>query len=121
MAQLRGDYDQAFDWYHKSLVILEQLRDRAGMATSLSQIGLLHIEQVQAEEAVPYTLQSLAIRLELQVPQAVNNLRALGQERGILGHERFAKVLREHLDPDDVTNVMNLLEWFEREGGGRTA
>lgn len=35
----RGDYDQALDWYRKSLDIFEQLGNRAGMATSYHQLS----------------------------------------------------------------------------------
>ena len=41
LAQLRGDYDAALDWYRKSLAIKEQIGDRAGMAASYHQLGII--------------------------------------------------------------------------------
>jgi Tetratricopeptide repeat len=40
VAQDKGDYDGALDWYRKSLAILEQLGNRAGRASSSSQVGV---------------------------------------------------------------------------------
>jgi hypothetical protein len=41
VAQHRGDYDGALDWYRKSLAIEEQLGNRAGMANSYGQLGMV--------------------------------------------------------------------------------
>jgi tetratricopeptide (TPR) repeat protein len=102
VAQDRGDYDQALDWYRKALAIEEQLGDRAGMATSLSQIGVALTERGAGEEAARHTLRSLAIRLELKVPQAVHNLRSLVRQRELLGQLAFEEVLRRELDAEVV-------------------
>ncbi len=40
VAQQRGDYEAALDWYRQSLAINEQLGNRAGMATSYHQLGM---------------------------------------------------------------------------------
>ena len=39
IAQNRGDYEQALDWYKKSLLIIEELGNRDGMASSYHQLG----------------------------------------------------------------------------------
>ena len=39
VAQERGSYEDALDWYRKSLAIAEELGDRSGMARSYHQLG----------------------------------------------------------------------------------
>lgn len=87
VAYQRGDYDQALEWYRKSLAINEELGNRAGMATSYHQLGILLTEQGMAEQGVPFTLQSLYIFLELKLPQARTALNWLRRQRETLGEE----------------------------------
>jgi tetratricopeptide repeat protein len=47
VAQRRGDYDQALEWYRKSLAIKEELGNRAGMANSYHQLGILLLELME--------------------------------------------------------------------------
>lgn len=39
VAQLRGELDEAEQWYRKSLAIREQLNNQPGMASSYHQLG----------------------------------------------------------------------------------
>ena len=41
LAQDRGDYDTAQDWYHKSLTINEELGNKPNLATTYHQLGIL--------------------------------------------------------------------------------
>ncbi|MEA2602862.1 MAG: hypothetical protein QOF89_3854, partial [Acidobacteriota bacterium] len=41
VSQDRGDYEQALEWYQKSLRIFEELGNRAGMASSYHQLGMV--------------------------------------------------------------------------------
>jgi len=41
IAQRRGDYDQALDWYRQALVISEELGNRAGLAVAYHQLVLI--------------------------------------------------------------------------------
>ncbi len=112
VAYLRGDYEAALEWYRRSLEISEALGDRASMASSYSQIGVLLTETGKPEEAVPLNLRSLAIRLELGVPQVGISLYDLTHQREALGEQRFLDVLKQHLDENGVNAVLKLLEDF---------
>ncbi|MFC4531556.1 tetratricopeptide repeat protein [Sphaerisporangium dianthi] len=110
IAQERGEYDQALEWYRRSLTIDEDLGSRAGMAISLTQIGILYTETRRADEAVVYTLNGLAIFLELQAPQASMCLSWLAQQRDALGDEVFRRLLAERLDTESIDSLLDLLD-----------
>jgi tetratricopeptide (TPR) repeat protein len=110
VAQQRGDYDPALEWYRKSLAIDEELGNRAGMASAYYQMGYLLTEQGVAEQGVLFTLQSLYISLELKLPQAYMVLNFLSHQREMLGEENFLRVLQEHLEEEHIQAVLELIE-----------
>jgi tetratricopeptide (TPR) repeat protein len=65
VAQHRGDYDAALDWYKKSLAINEQLGDRAGMATSYHQLGMVAEVRGEYDAALDWYNKSLGIEEQL--------------------------------------------------------
>lgn len=115
VAHHRSSYDEALDWYRKSLAITEELGHRVGMANSLSQIGVLFTVTGRPEEAIPRTLRSLGLDLEMRVPQIGIDLHWLGRQREALGAEQFQEVLREHLDEAAAANVLSMLDEYERQ------
>jgi tetratricopeptide (TPR) repeat protein len=112
IAQNRGAYEEALEWYRKSLAIEEELGNRAGMARSYGQIAALLTEQGAPEEGLPHNLSSLALHLEIGSPNAGFNVQLLTRQRELLGEERFLSILREQLDEDEVKVVLDLLEKF---------
>jgi hypothetical protein len=108
---LKRDDDQALDWYRKSLEISEALGDRAGTATSISSIGALYTERGDVEQAVPFNLRSLALRLEIGIPGG-QDLHRLTWQREALGAERFGQIVREHLDEESAAAVLKALDDF---------
>jgi tetratricopeptide (TPR) repeat protein len=52
VAQKRGAYDDALEWYQKSLEILEELGDRSGMAGSYHQLGRVAQERPDGRESL---------------------------------------------------------------------
>jgi tetratricopeptide (TPR) repeat protein len=115
VAQKRGSYEEALEWYRKSLAINEELGNRVGMANSFGQIGVLLTETGHPREGVSWNLRSLALRLEIGVPEVRIDLHWLGRQREALGDAQFQEALREHLDPDAVVRVLQLLEGVERQ------
>jgi tetratricopeptide (TPR) repeat protein len=65
VAQNRGDYDAALDWYRKSLAIREQLGDRAGMASSYHHLGIVAQDRGHYDAALDWYRKSLAIKEQL--------------------------------------------------------
>ncbi|HEX4954344.1 MAG TPA: tetratricopeptide repeat protein [Thermoanaerobaculia bacterium] len=65
LAQQRGDYDQALDWYRKSLEIEEQLGNRAGMAGSYHQLGTVAQDRGDYDQAIDWYRKSLEIDEQL--------------------------------------------------------
>jgi len=117
-AYLRGDYEEALNGYHEIITIFEKLGNRAGMASSLSQMGVLFTETGRPAEGVSLNLQSLVLRLELQVPQVRIDLHWLGRQREALGEAEFHEVLLEHLDEESAKAVLGMLGQYNTENAG---
>jgi hypothetical protein len=115
VAQRRGDYEAALDWYRQSLVISEQLGNRDGMASTLSQIGVLHTERGQANDAVPFNFHALALRLQMESPRARIDLHWLSRQRRELNSDKFSAIVAEHSDAESAAYVVMLLDEFERQ------
>jgi tetratricopeptide (TPR) repeat protein len=112
LAQDNGDYNQARDWYRKSLNVSETLGDRAAMALSYGQLGALYTLAREAEAAVPFSLGALGINLELRLPEVNDNLTWLNLQRDVLGPERFQELLTEHHDEENAAHVLKMMDDF---------
>ncbi len=110
IAYQRGDYDDALEWYRKSLPIFEALGNRTGMASSLSQMGVLLTETGHPTEAIRLNLKSLALRRDLRLPEVRINLHWLDGQREALGQEAFQTALREHLSEEEADAALRLLD-----------
>jgi tetratricopeptide (TPR) repeat protein len=112
IAQRRGAYDEALEWYRRSLALKEELGDRASMASSYGQIGVLFTTRGTPDAAVSWNLRSLLICMELRSPAVRTNLHWLTQQRQMLGETRFLSLLREQLSEDDVQVLLRQLDDF---------
>jgi hypothetical protein len=106
IAQLRGDYQQAEERYRASLTIKAELGNRAGIATTLAQLGILCTEQQRPSEGVPYMLQALALVAEIGSPPGAI-LHWLGRQRDLLGDDAFRSLLDEMLSDNTAAALMN--------------
>jgi len=116
--QERRLFDEALGWYRKALTGFGELQDLWGRATSMSQIGIVLTEVGQPEQAVQWSLHSLAFRLELRVPEVEIDLHWLTRQREALGEERFSEIVREQLGEEPALNLLQMLEAFS---GGEAA
>ncbi|MEV6695383.1 hypothetical protein AB0M35_28345, partial [Micromonospora sp. NPDC051196] len=100
--------------------IKEELGNRAGMASSISQLGTLRTETGDFAEAVAFHCQALAIRLGIGVPQAGFDIARLRDLRAKLGDHRFSDAVTTILDEQSLQTLTALLDQTERpeqEGG----
>ncbi|MGH3795154.1 MAG: tetratricopeptide repeat protein [Pseudonocardiaceae bacterium] len=116
IAELRGDYAQAEQRYQASLIIAEELGDRAGIANSYHQFGVLRTKQDRPGEGIPYIISALAIHLDLESPDVSTSLFWLGKQRQEVGEESFMQILGGLLDADRVQFVIDELNSI-RNGG----
>lgn len=72
--QLKGVYLNAIDSYHHSLKILEQLKDKNGVAGANSNIGSLYIHLKEFKKALNYFLKSLKIFEETNNKAGIANV-----------------------------------------------
>jgi len=86
VAYFRGDYDRALEEYRKALEILEELGNRAGMASSYHQLGIVDQERGNYDEALAWYRESLEIKEELGNREGMaisyHQLGIVDQERG---------------------------------------
>jgi hypothetical protein len=87
------------------------------MALTISQMGVLYTER--AAEAVPLSLRSLSLRLELRLemesPQVRIDLHSLSRQRSMLGAAAFRAILVRHVDAEGVASLLALLDKFETD------
>jgi tetratricopeptide (TPR) repeat protein len=95
LKQGRGEYKEALGFYEKSLKILEELGDRAGIASSLGQMGQLFRQLKRFPESLDCTLNALQICKELQSPNVNIAINALNELREQWGTEKFDKSFKE--------------------------
>jgi TPR repeat protein len=96
LAQDRADFGEAARQYQHALDIFKRLGVEADIALTYSQLGIVEAERGGPQAAViAWHVKALAIRLRLDIPQAVIDLRRLAEVRRELGPERFTSLLAE--------------------------
>jgi hypothetical protein len=115
-AQWREESGDALEHYKRSLAIAEEHNYLGGIARASEAIGILYTEIQEADNAVSFTLRSLAVHRKMEatgVEARVNNdLRWLTRQRRLLGESRFLELLHDSLDE---SSVQDLLTHFGKE------
>jgi tetratricopeptide (TPR) repeat protein len=87
VAQDRGNWDEAEQWYQQCLAILEELGDRPGMASSYHQLGMVAQLRGNWDEAERWYQKSLAMKEELgNRPGTANSYHQLGMVAQLRGN-----------------------------------
>jgi len=93
--QDRGDYRKALAEYEKSLKIKEEIGNRAGVASSLGQMGQLFIKCGKYLKAFKNLSTAFSIFAELQSPYAKTAVNDLKELRSIWGGQNFDVAWKE--------------------------
>ena len=126
LLQSRGDYDQALEYYERSLKIKEDLGNRLGVANYLHQIGRIQQERGQFEQAREYYQRSLKIREELGdrsgIAFSLHQIGTIQHVRGeyeqALGHyERSLKILEDLGDRESVAGSLHQIGRIQQDRG----
>src|SRR5262249_38640069 len=97
--------------YRRSVVIEEKLGNRAGMASTVSKIGVWMTETGQPAEGVAHNLRALAMRLDMGLPQAGIDLHwLLRRQRTLLREDRFRALIRERHDQESANRLTQMLD-----------
>jgi tetratricopeptide (TPR) repeat protein len=85
IAQERREFNEAEQWYRKSLALKEKLKDEYSKASTLHQLGRIAQERREFNEAEQWYRKSLAIKEKLKneygQAQTLHNLGIIAQER----------------------------------------
>jgi tetratricopeptide (TPR) repeat protein len=95
----RGDYKTALEYLNKSLTIQQEIGDVAGLCATLFNMGHIHLQNDQQQEAMHawITVYTIAQKIKLaNTLEALKNLaEQLGLEGGLKGWEKLAQQLKE--------------------------
>lgn len=101
---IKGDYQSAKKFYHKSLLIHEEIGDKKGISRSLNNIGVLYSSQGQDVQALEFYNKSLKIREEIGYKLGIgSSLGNIGQiyinqgnlTKGLELNEKSLKIFQE--------------------------
>ncbi len=94
IARCERRFDQALQYCHQSIRILEPLSEKRYLATSLREMGLLHLELGNIEQACEYLRDSFTRLLQAHVlPECSKTLEALAHVALHLGNAALAVAL----------------------------
>jgi tetratricopeptide (TPR) repeat protein len=122
----RGDYEQALEYYNRSLKISEELGDRSGVASTNGQIGIIHQHRGRYEQALEYYTHSLKILEELNDRSGVAiSLHQIGNihyhrrnhEEALEYYERSLKIEEELNNRSGVASSLHQIGTIHRERG----
>ena len=103
--QDQGEYPQALDFYQRSLKIEEEIGNRAGLALSLGQMGLLYEEMDQPLQAIPLVVQAFLMFVGMNMPEDRMAFSALQRLRNQAGEQAFAQAVQAMGLPDETREV----------------
>lgn len=118
VAEERGDYDTALDWFRQALTVSEQRGDRAGIATGYHQLGMIAQERGNYDEARHLYERSLVISEEVNsrscMAASYHQLGAIASIRGDLDaastrHRQALDILKELGDRSGIASTFHEL------------
>lgn len=97
----------------QSLTIREELGDRTTIASTYSNLGDLSAKRDQLSEGTTWHIRSLLLRVEIQVPDAVRNVRGLAELRRRTEPAVFVDAAATILDENGIAELMRVIDEFE--------
>ena len=86
LAQNHGDISKALEYYHKSLKIREEIKDKEGISASLNNIGAIYDNHGDILKALEYYHKSLKIQEEIKdkkgIAISLNNIGGIYDSQG---------------------------------------
>jgi tetratricopeptide (TPR) repeat protein len=126
LLQSRGEYEQALEYYERSLRINEELGNRVCVASSLHQVGVIHQERGEYEQALEYYERSLRMNEELGnragLASSRHQVGVIHQERGeyeqaLAYYERSLRIDEELGNRADVAISLHQVGRIHQERG----
>lgn len=121
---LRAGQVKALEFYRKSLKILEEIMDKAGIATSLINIGFIYQDQGDISKALEFYHKSLKIREEImdkeEIANSLNNIGGVFFRQGkypeaIVYAKRSMATAQELGFPRNIKDAASLLKNIYRK------
>lgn len=114
----QGDITKALEYFHKSLTIREEIKDKAGTAQSLNNIGVIYKKKGDAARALEYFQKGLVIREEIKdkdgIGGSLNNIGTMyhhtgGMNKALEYYEKSLAIREETKDkPGIALSLLNI-------------
>ena len=128
---LKGDFIKAMDLFRKSLDLYEEIKDKEGIANSLSNMGNVYNEQGDNARAIDFFIRCLKIREERgdkqSLPSSLSNIGVVYWDMGDKekAMQYFLKSLEQDKSVQDKKNTANvynnIAEIYKAQGQFRTS
>ena len=86
LALQQGDIPKALEYYHKSLQLRKDIKDKKGIAMSLNNIGFIYYNQGDIPKALEYFHKSLQLQEEIKdkygIANSLNNIGRIYNKQG---------------------------------------
>ena len=82
-AHARGDYDTALSYLKQSLAITQEIGDVAGLCATLLNIGHIHMQNEEFQQALSAWVQVYQLANPMQLIQALDALEHLADQLGL--------------------------------------
>ncbi len=73
----QGNYQEAVEWYEKSIKIKERIGEQKGLATTYSNIGILYLEIGKKDIAKQYLQKIYELYLQLNLKSQAEKIKQL--------------------------------------------
>jgi len=113
---VRGEYDDALDYYQRSLLISEGICDNKGMSKTLNNIGVIYSNQGNFPKALEYHQRSLTIKESLSdksgMAGSMNNMGLIYMNQGnypraLKNFQRSLRIKEEFSDSRGIAQILN--------------
>jgi hypothetical protein len=90
--------------------------NRADMAITNSQLGVVYTELGQVEKAIPFNLRSIELNVQIGSPGGGADIDCLVRQREALGAHRFRQIVSEHFNEENAAVLLEFLSNVTAKG-----
>ena len=131
LAQQQGEIPKSLEYYHKSLQLREEIKDKKGIAESLNNIGGVYLNQGDNPKALDYYHKSLQLQEEIKdkkgIALSLNNIGYIYDNQGDISmalefHHKSLQLKEEIKDKNGIAmSLINIGVIYMNQGNNPKA
>ena len=115
---VKGDYENALEYYHKRLVEVEKINDQGGLSSCYNNIGNIYRDQGKSLQAIEYYQYSLTLKSQLKdhagMARSYGNIAIVyndqkDPQKALEYNEKALELLKKLGDNQALSNTYNSL------------